>query len=105
MSTCRYGHLFVPRHNSGYGGVAHTVEVTVASLYEAVAQGLASFRGNEWIADIGERFGVVKVSIAEVRVEHEVKLKDFTPAWKDRGRSPREIIHGQKVCVGAASSR
>jgi hypothetical protein len=32
---------------------------------------LASFRGNEWIADIGERFGVVKVSVAEVRVEHE----------------------------------
>ena len=30
-------------------GVTHTVEVTAASLYEAVAQGLASFRGNEWM--------------------------------------------------------
>jgi hypothetical protein len=61
-------------------GVFHTVEVTAASLYEAVAHGMAAFRGNEWIADVGERFGVVKVSVAEVRVEHEVKLKDFT-AW------------------------
>jgi hypothetical protein len=77
--------------------VSHIVEVTAASLYEAVAQGLAAFRGNEWIADFGERFGVVRVSVAEVRVEHEVKLKDFT-AWLERsGRSPREIIERQKI--------
>jgi hypothetical protein len=78
-------------------GVSHTVEVTAASLYEAVAQGLAAFRGNEWITDVGERCGIVKVSVAEVRVEHEVKLKDFT-AWLERsGRSPREIIDRQKI--------
>jgi hypothetical protein len=58
---------------------------------------MGTFRGNEWIADVGERFGVVKVSVAEVRVEHEVKLKDFT-AWLERsGRSPREIIERQKI--------
>lgn len=66
-------------------------------MYEAVAQGLAAFRGNEWIADVGGRFGVVRVSVTEVRVEHEVKLKDFT-AWLERsGRSPREIIERQKI--------
>jgi hypothetical protein len=71
-------------------GVSHTVEVTAASLYEAVAQGLASFRGNDWVTDVGERFGIVKVSVAEVRVEHEVKLKDFT-AWLERsGKSTRD---------------
>ena len=78
-------------------GISHTVEVTAGSLYEAVAQGLAAFRGNEWISDVGERFGVVKVSVAEVRVDHEVKLKDFT-AWLERsGRSPREIIERRKI--------
>ena len=78
-------------------GISHTVEVTAASLYEAVANGLAAFRGNEWVADIGERLGVVKVSVAEVRVEHEVKLRDFT-SWLERpGRSPREIIDRQKI--------
>ena len=77
--------------------MSHTVEVTAATLYEAVAQGLAAFRGNEWIADVGERFGVVRVSVAEARVEHEVKVKDFT-AWLERsGRSPREIIERQKI--------
>ena len=78
-------------------GVSHTVEVTAASLYEAVAQGLAAFRGNEWVADIGERFGVVKVSVAEVRVEHEVRIKDFT-TWLERpARSPREVTDRQKI--------
>lgn len=77
--------------------ISHTVEVTAASLFEAVAQGLAAFRGDEWAADLGERFGVVKVSVAEVRVEHEVKIKDFT-AWLDRPpRSPREVTDRQKI--------
>jgi hypothetical protein len=47
--------------------------VTAASLYEAVAQGLAAFRGDDWVADFGARTGVVKVSVAEIRVEHEVR--------------------------------
>ncbi len=42
--------------------MTHTAEVTAATLYEAVAQGL----------------NVVKVSLADVRIEHEVKLMEFT---------------------------
>src|ERR1700682_5223009 len=64
-------------------GVSHTVEVTAATLYEAVAQGLAALRGNEWVAGIAQGFNVVKVSVADVRVEHEVKLGDFTK-WVER---------------------
>jgi hypothetical protein len=80
-----------------FEGISHTVDVTAASLYEAVAQGLAAFRGDRWVTDFGERFGVVKVSVAEIRVEHEVKLKDFT-SWLERpGKSPREIIERQKI--------
>jgi hypothetical protein len=33
-------------------GVSHTVEITAPTLYEAVAQGLAAIRGNEWVAGI-----------------------------------------------------
>ena len=40
---------------------------------------------------------MVKVSVAEICVEHEVKLKDFT-SWLERpGKSPREIIERQKI--------
>jgi hypothetical protein len=72
-------------------GVTHRVEVTAATLYEAVAQGLAAIRGNDWVAGIAQGINAVKVSVADVRVEHEVKLMDFTK-WVDRtGGSPREI--------------
>ena len=76
-------------------GVAHTVEVTAESLYEAVAQGLATLRGREWVAGLTQ--GTIKVSVADVRVEHEVKMTEFTK-WLDRpGGSPREMIHRQKI--------
>src|SRR6202035_5194395 len=50
-------------------GVSHSVEVPAATLYGAVAQGLAAIRGNEWVAGVAEGFNVVKVSVADVRVE------------------------------------
>jgi len=78
-------------------GVTHTVGVTAATLYEAVAQGLAAIRRNEWLAGIAQGVNVVKVSVADVRVEHEVKLMDFTK-WVDRtGGSPREMSDRQRI--------
>jgi hypothetical protein len=78
-------------------GVSHTVEVTAATLYEAVAQGLAAIRGNEWAAGIAQGLNVVRVSVADVRVEHEVRLMDFTK-WLDRkGGSPREVTDRNRI--------
>jgi len=81
-----------------FEGVAHTVEVTAESLYEAVAQGLAALRRSDWVA--GFQQGVVKVSVADVRVEHQVKLTDFTK-WLERtnAASPREIVQRQRARV------
>src|SRR6267154_6044603 len=78
-------------------GVAHTVEVTAESLYEAVAQGLAALRGREWIAGIQQQ-GMVKVSVADVRVEHQVKLTDFTQ-WLEKpgAKSPRELVQRKRA--------
>ena len=78
-------------------GVAHTVEVTAATLYEAVAQGIAAIRGNEWVAGLAQGLNVVKVSVADIRVEHEVRLMDFTK-WLERdGGSPRESSDRQRI--------
>jgi hypothetical protein len=72
-------------------GVSHTVEVMAATLYEAVARGLAALRGNEWVAGIAQGASTVKVSVADVRVEHEVKFAAFM-SWLDRPpRSPRDV--------------
>ncbi len=78
-------------------GISHAVEVTAATLYEAVAQGLAAIRGNEWVAGIAQGLNVVKVSVADVRVEHEVKLVDFTKWLERTGGSPRDVIHRQRI--------
>jgi hypothetical protein len=78
-------------------GVSHTVEVTAATLYEAVAQGLAAIRGNEWVGGIAQGLNVVKVSVADVRVEHAVKLLDFTKWLEKPGGSPREMSDRMRI--------
>jgi phosphoserine aminotransferase len=77
-------------------GITHTVEVTAESLYEAVAQGLAALRGHDWV--MGIKQDTVKVSVGNVRVEHQVKLTDFTK-WLERtnASSPREMIQRQRL--------
>jgi len=76
--------------------IAHTVEVTAETLYEAVAQGLAALRRSDWVH--GFQQGVINVSVADVRVEHRVKLSDFTQ-WLEKpgAKSPREMIQRQKL--------
>jgi len=66
-------------------------------LYEAVAQGLAAIRGNEWVSGIAQGMNVVKVSAADERVKHEVKLTEFTK-WLERdGGSPRETSNRHRI--------
>jgi hypothetical protein len=66
-------------------------------LYKAVAHGLAAVRGSEWFAGIAQGLNVVKVSVADVRVEHEVKLMDFTKWLEKRGGSPRELSDRRRI--------
>jgi hypothetical protein len=56
-----------------------------------VSQRLAAIRDNEWVAGIAQGLNVVKVSVADVRVEHEVKVGDFTKWLEKAGGSPREV--------------
>jgi hypothetical protein len=74
-----------------------THEVTAESLYEAVAQGLAALRGHELIAGMQQQ-GMVKVSVADVRVEHQVRLADFTQ-WLEKpgAKSPRELVQRKRA--------
>jgi hypothetical protein len=78
-------------------GVSHTIEVTAATLYEAVGRGLAAIRGNEWVAGIAQGLNVVRVSVADVRIEHEVKLMDFTKWMEKTGGSPREVSDRHRI--------
>jgi hypothetical protein len=78
-------------------GVDHTVQVTASTLYEAVALGLAALRGKEWVVGIPEGMSAVKVCVADVPVEHCVKLGDFK-SWLARdGGSPRDRSQRYRV--------
>jgi hypothetical protein len=80
-----------------FEGVDHTVTVTAASVYEAVARGIASLRRQEWVDRLTLEAGTVTVEVGEAPVEHRVKLAEFN-RWVARAgaRSPREMIqHGR----------
>lgn len=48
-------------------GVTHTVNVTAATLYEAVALALAALRSHDWAAD--RVHGQITVSVENVSVD------------------------------------
>jgi hypothetical protein len=78
-------------------GVSHSVEVTAATLYEAVALGLKAIRGHDWAQGLSEQFGTVRVAVTEIPVEHTVKLRDFA-SWLERtAGSPRDVTARSRV--------
>jgi len=82
---------------SDMDGVAHTVEVTAATLFEAVALGLKQLQGNAWVAGIGRPMDTITVSVKSIPVEHRVRIGEFTK-WLERpGTSPSEITRRRKV--------
>ena len=69
---------------------AHALEVTAETLYEAVAQALATARGNDWVGDIGKGLTTVTVKVRNPELTHIVKIQDFEN-WLNRGcKSPAE---------------
>jgi hypothetical protein len=78
-------------------GVDHTVQVSAATLYEAVARGLSALRQEEWVAGIAQGLNVVKVSVISTPVEHAVRLGDFQKWLNREGGSPRERMDRIRV--------
>ena len=69
---------------------AHTIDVTAESLYEAIAQALASLRGHDWVGDIGKGLTTVTVKVRRPEITHVVKIQDFEN-WLNRGcKSPAD---------------
>jgi hypothetical protein len=69
---------------------AHSIDVTAETLYEAIAQALATLRGCAWVGGIGKGLTTVTVKVRHPEVTHVVKIQDFEN-WLNRGcRSPAE---------------
>jgi hypothetical protein len=72
--------------------IAHAIDVTAESLYEAIAHALATLRGHEWVGEIGKGLSTITVKVRHPDVTHVVKIQDFEN-WLNRGsRSPAEIV-------------
>jgi len=78
-------------------GVEHTVEVTAASLHEAVALGLRAIRKSDWADEIPQGLNHVTVSVTGVRVEHTVQLKKFNQWLARTGGSPADILKRNRI--------
>ena len=77
--------------------VEHSVEVTAATLYEAVATALAALQQDNWVGEIGQGLTTVTVVVQQPPVRHEVKMKDFLSWLGRQGGSPAEIVLLEKI--------
>jgi len=67
--------------------VGHSLDVTAATLYEA----LAALRAQDWVGEIGKRLTTVTVKVRQPEVTHIVKIQDFENWLNARGKTPAEI--------------
>ncbi len=71
---------------------AHSLDVTAETLFEAVAQALATMRGQDWVGEIGRGLTTVSVKVRNPEVTHIVKIQDFEN-WLNRGcKSPADTV-------------
>src|SRR6202044_3671575 len=71
--------------------VEHSLEVTAASLYEAVARGLRGFPENDWVDELGRGHATITVVVKQPRVEHKVRIQDFEEWLDSHARSPADM--------------
>ena len=76
---------------------AHQLDVTADTLYEAVAQALATVRGHDWAGEIGRGLTDVTVKVRNPEVTHVVKIQDFEN-WLNRGcKSPADTVLKERL--------
>lgn len=80
-----------------FEGIAHTVEVTASSLYEAVALGLHAIRKDAWAEEIGHALNDIVVSVSDVSVEHRVPIRKFNEWLGRTAGSPKEVSQRKRV--------
>ena len=78
-------------------GVAHTVQVTAATLYEAVALGIKQIRGNDWVEGLAGALNPITICVKNVQVEHTVLMGEFTKWLQRTSGSPADMTRRRKI--------
>jgi hypothetical protein len=76
---------------------SHSVDVTAATLYEAVAQALAALQTHEWVGQIACGLNTATVKIKHPEITHVVKIQDFEKWLNRQGRTPAEIVLKERL--------
>lgn len=76
----------------GLDGATHTVEVTAATLFEAAAAAVASFKTEKWAADALTPSATLRVEVRIPPIVHEVPLRSLERWLKASSPSPREEV-------------
>ena len=79
--------------------VEHTVEVSAASVYEAVAQALRIFRDNEWVDEIGHGRKPIVVKVKHPEIEHTIRVQDFE-RWLETNPLPSNHLRAPRSGSG-----
>jgi hypothetical protein len=82
---------------SDLAGVEHTVEVTAATLYEAVALGIKAITSDPWTEEIAHGLNTVRVLAKAPQIEHIVQIQKFQRWLAERGTTPGEMTARAKI--------
>jgi hypothetical protein len=78
-------------------GIAHSVEVTAQSLFEAAALAIKAFRAVEWMQS-GPGVGtVLEVSVLQPVAKHRIPLQKLMAWLEGNGRTPKEQANKQRL--------
>jgi hypothetical protein len=78
-------------------GIEHSVHVTAATLYEAIAMALKILGRTDWVGEFAANYGDVQIDVKSVPISHTVKLEVFRKWLAQQGRSPAEMTRRQRV--------
>jgi hypothetical protein len=78
-------------------GIAHSVEVTAQSLFEAAVPAIKAFRAAEWMTSGPGSATVLEVSVLRPVAKHLIRLRELT-AWLElNGRTPKEQANKRRL--------
>ena len=77
-------------------GITHTVDVHAATLFEAAAAAVASFRHQQWAAPALTPNAIIRVEVALPPVVHDVPLKALDRWLDSPSTSPRDDLLKRK---------
>jgi hypothetical protein len=90
LRTCRVS--FQDTH-----GIAHSVEVTAESLFEAAVLALRAFRTAEWMESGPGNATVLEISVLHPVAKHRIPLPKITAWLEASGRTPMEQANKRRL--------